>query len=308
MTGPRDVPVKVGLLASVGRTLDGFFPPIVDRLRDRGFVVSPASGTHSDLAGWTRVDGVGQRPSATALTGARALRRWVRDEQLDVVVTNTATASALVRAAGVAAPVIYFCHGLHWQDSSAPGSLPWQVIEKALLRRTAAIITLNRDDEQWFSRRTTTRVHRLDCGIGVPLAQYPAAPVPASGMQLLWAGDFTPRKRPGLAVSVLRDLIDRGLPARLTMLGDGPLLDAVRRQIGELELGSVIETPGRGDVGRALGSSLALLHTATWEGLPGSLWKRPRWAVGPTASTSRVCGTRLWSGWPPTPRWASSPG
>ena len=49
--GAFNTPVKLGFLTSLGRTLDAFFPPIVDRLRARGFVVVAASGTHSDLAG-----------------------------------------------------------------------------------------------------------------------------------------------------------------------------------------------------------------------------------------------------------------
>jgi glycosyltransferase involved in cell wall biosynthesis len=256
------------LLASVGRTLDAFFPPIAERLRSTGFSVFAASGTESHLVNWTELTGFSQRPSLGFLSAVPAVRRWVRDCRLDVVVTSTATASAIARVAGLPTPVIYFCHGLHWERGSSLRARPWQLIETALLRRTASVITLNTPDEEWFREQTTKPVFRLPYGVGVPLARYPRVPVPDGDLELLWVGDFSARKRPLDALAVLRLLVERGVPVRLRMLGDGPLRARVLEEVDATGLGSVVMAGGRGDVAAALGSATALLHTAAWEGLP----------------------------------------
>ncbi|WP_216870583.1 glycosyltransferase [Modestobacter excelsi] len=261
-------PIRVGLLTSVGRTLDAFFPPIVDRLTELGFAVTCASGTASSLPGWTPLEGFTQRPSRGVRTALRSVRRWSAAQRHDVVVTNTATASALVRVAGLRAPVVYFCHGLHWGRDDAR-ALPWKAVERALLPRTAGVVTINRDDQAWFERHGARSVHRLATGVGVPLEQWPAAPLPASDtLDLLWAGDMTPRKRPLQAVAVVARLVDLGVPVRLRMLGDGPLHEAVRAEVAARGLGDVVRAEGRGPVSAALGEATALLHTASWEGLP----------------------------------------
>ena len=263
-----DGPVRIGLLASVGRTLDAFFPAIAARLEEQGFVVTSASGTHADIASWTHLDGFSQRPSPRVATAVRSLRAWSSANRHDVVLTSTATASAIARLAGLSAPVVYFCHGLHWGDEHALGARPWQLVERALLRRTAGVVTINRDDHAWFERHGAPHVHRLASGVGVPLEQYPAAPVPAGGPDLVWIGDFTPRKRPHLAVDVVERLAAIGCPVRLRMLGDGPLHEEVRGRIEAAGLGPVITAEGRAAVAPALGAATALLHTAEWEGLP----------------------------------------
>ena len=263
-----DRPVTVGLVTSVGRTLDAFFPAIVERLEEQGFCVSAASGTESRMPRWTRLDGFSQRPSLHVPTAIRAVRAWSREHDHDVVITNTATASALVRAARLPAPVVYFCHGLHWNLETALSARPWQLVERALLPRTAAVITINRDDEAWFRRHAGPPVHRLRYGVGVPLDDYPASGVPDGGPHLLWVGDFTPRKRPALAVAVIRQLVDRGCDVRLRMVGDGPLHASVVREIAAQGLADLIRADGRAPVAPALASATALLHTAEWEGLP----------------------------------------
>ncbi|MFQ1003408.1 glycosyltransferase [Modestobacter sp. SSW1-42] len=255
-------------MTSVGRTLDAFFPPIVDRLSELGFIVTAASGTTSSLPDWTPLEGFTQRPSRRVRTAVRAVRAWSAAQRHDVVVTNTATASVLVRAAGLPAPVVYFCHGLHWGRDDAR-ALPWKAVERALLPRTAGVVTINRDDQAWFEGHGARRVHRLPGGVGVPLAQWPAVPLPASDtLDLLWAGDMTPRKRPLHALAVVGRLLERGVPVRLRMLGDGPLHETVRAQVAARGLEGVVRAEGRGPVAAALGGATALLHTASWEGLP----------------------------------------
>jgi glycosyltransferase involved in cell wall biosynthesis len=139
-----------------------------------------------------------------------------------------------------------------------------------LLSRTASVIVLNAHDESWFRRRLpASKVLRLHTGVGVPLSSFPAAHLPATErLALLWVGEFTARKRPFDALEVVRELRRAGISPHLEMLGEGPLLPAVREAIATTGLTDVVTATGRGEVATALARSHLLLHTAAWEGLP----------------------------------------
>ena len=263
--------MRIGVLASIGSTIDAFFPPLIARWEEQGHEVvtaaeTPAQGNHDILKN------VSRRPSLKNLRGHRDVARWVKSRDLDVVITNTATASFIARVRPVGVPVIYFCHGLHWDSPKGISSRMWQLAEKAVLKNTDAVVVINHDDEDWFRRNfDPERVHRLPSGVGVPLDEFPRSPMPpvTEGIRLAWGGEFSHRKRPQLAVQVMAELRDLGTPCHLTMCGDGPLLTQTEEQIEELGLGEDVTLAGR--VPRFddyIARSHALLLTSTWEGLP----------------------------------------
>lgn len=266
--------MRIGLLTSVPKTVDAFFRPWVDRWRAQGHGVSVAAALvdaqfRSEYVD-TGLPGLGQAPGPGAVVAARALRQWVRDARLDVVLTNTATASALVRGVNVACPVVYFCHGLHWSDPPVPvsGRLA-RLVEGALIPRTAGVITMNSHDRAWFDRRSETLPHmHLSAGIGLDLVEWPwvrRAPVRKGGvLRLVWVGDFSARKRPEDALHLMRLLHDRAIRATLTMVGDGPLMTATRDASGP---SLAVTFAGRVPSARHLAAADALIHTAAWEGL-----------------------------------------
>jgi len=257
--------MRIGLLTSVGRTLDAFFVEMVADWTARGHEVRCAAGTPpaADLA-FDLIPGLGQRPSlSSALVPAR-IRSWVKDQRIDVLVTNTATASTLARVVPLPCKVVYFCHGLHWNA----GWHPARPIEHVLAKRCDAIFTINSDDYAWLRRRHPD-VRLLRHGVGVPDGRYLWSPLPVSDrLELVWAGDFVPRKRPLEAVRVTQQLVAAGVDLRLVMIGDGELWDETVRLVEETGLQGTVETPGRGPVEEAVQGAHALLHTAAWEGLP----------------------------------------
>lgn len=294
--------MRIGLLASVGGMLDSFFPEIIDVWQRGGHTVCLAAGTPTDgPLSATVIGGLGRRPGPGMLGALGRLRGWAREKRLDVVVTNSATASALVRAALLPIPVIYFCHGLHWNTGSGAGERLWMTIESALLRRTAGAITINGDDQTWFRSHGvgSDRLVRLRSGVGLDLDAYPALPLQpqtaesrisdppaeaapaahdsdrrgpdrprAQRLALAWVGEFSARKRPEKALDVAARLVARGIDLSLTMLGEGDDLERVRQRIQALGLGAHVDAPGSGPAAQILADSHALLHTATWEGLP----------------------------------------
>lgn len=277
--------MRIGLLTSVGRTIDAFFVETV-AVWSKEHDVRCAAGTppQADVP-FDLIEGLTQRPALSNLGVPARLEQWVRRNELDVIVTNTATASTLVRLRAMPCKVVYFCHGLHWNQ----GRHPAQVVESVLAPRADSVITINSDDHAWFSHRHPN-VTYLREGVGVPTA-YSWTALPAGDrFELVWAGDFVPRKRPVLAVEVVAELARLGHDARLTMLGDGPMLDEARAAAVRLGQDASICFPGRADVRPVISGAHALLHTATWEGLPRILLEGV--AMGRQAFAFDVKGVR----------------
>lgn len=261
--------MRIGLLTSVGSMLDAFFPEIVREWEASGHTVLTAAGDRAKILPGTIVEGLTRRPAISARRAQRGLKAWSEEGRLDVVVTNSATASALVRTAGLRVPVVYFCHGLHWNRLRTPQDRLWQTVEHQLLVRTAGVLTLNSDDDAWFRRRMPAHaVHRLIPGVGLDLERYPRTALPAGPLSLAWIGEHSRRKRPWFALDVAAGLKAAGTDATLTMVGVGSLLELTRSDVRRRGLEDVVHVVGWADAAQALAGAHALIHTATWEGLP----------------------------------------
>lgn len=261
--------LRVGLLTSVGRTLDAFFVDMVRHWNANGAQIFAAAGTPAKHIECEVIAHLSQSPKIENVLSLLHLRQWVRDGHLDVVLTNTATASALARLAPLGVPVVYFCHGLHW-DAPELRTLPWRAIERLLRRRTSGVITINSDDEAWFRRQyRATPLLRLLHGVGLDTLAFPRVSAPRDqSLRLTWIGDFTPRKDPFLALEAFRILHESRPDAQLTMGGEGPLRLSVARKVRDYHLERAVLLPGRVDPALTLANSHAILHTAHWEGYP----------------------------------------
>lgn len=91
-------------------------------------------------------------------------------------------------------------------------------------------------------------------------------------LHLIWMGRFVTQKRADFLVEVAAACRDRGVPVRMTLLGDGPKFKATRRLIDERGVGDIVETPG---VSRDVFGHLAkadVYVSASWrEGFPNAL-------------------------------------
>lgn len=263
--------MKIAVLSSIGRTLDSFFPPLVHRWRESGNQVIAASAEQSIVEPHTSLKMLTRNPSPKNALAWREIADWLRREQADVLLTNTAVASFVSRLAPQPCPIVYFCHGLHWNTGTTISERVWKALEAATVRNTSGVITINSDDETWFRRRMPAdQILRLRAGVGLPTADYPRQsqrPV-ADDLNLIWAGEFSHRKRPALAVQTVKSQAF-GVRVRLTMCGQGPLRVETERLITELGLENSITLAGHvSDLGVRLAGAHALIMTSTWEGLP----------------------------------------
>lgn len=267
---PQSPKKKIGLLTSIGETLDAFFVEIVEEWRLLGFEVSVAAGTRPQkFDKCTVIAGLTRNPSLRNLRALNALRRWVKQEQIDVVVTNTATASMLARIGNIGAQVVYFCHGLHWEKLSFK-TVPYRVIERGLLSNTSKVVCLNSSDDEWFRERAPTLPRlRLKFGVGLDTERFARRPRRLwqrdDVLQVVWCGEFSARKNPWAAVQVAQELQSRGIRFKLKMIGQGDAWDQIRSQV---EAFDSIELVGRTDPVPHFELAHVLLQTASWEGLP----------------------------------------
>lgn len=262
--------MRLGLLASVDRHIDAFFLRMIEQWTSRGVDVSVATGDAAPGSDRFLVPHLNRRPGVESVGALRELRRW-RSEQ-DVVLTNTAVASALVRMTRSDTPVVYFAHGLHWNKPIGLRTLPWRMIEGALLRRTAGLIVLNDEDESWVRHRYSGPIRRLAFGVGLDVSHFSRRePISDPVLRLAWMGEFSARKRPIHAVLMAARLKESGVPFSLEMWGRGAVHSEVATSIREAGLDSEVTLAGYGDSRDAIGHSHALVHTATWEGMPRTI-------------------------------------
>lgn len=264
--------MRIGLLTSVGRTIDAFFPGIVSYWRAKGNFVAIAASTPSKLLKSEVITQLSRRPMLKNVGAPSAIDDWAARNRLDLIITNTAVASFAARARDPRVPVIYFCHGLHWNRGTAINDRAWQALESVALRNTAGIIAINRDDLRWFKDRfPNERITHSKSGVGVPLTKYPMIAFPSQEqlLRLVWIGDLSYRKRPLLAIEVVRHLIEHNTPVILEMYGEGPLLQETADLVSRYGLAHNVRLAGWTKLASdAIGRSHALLHTASWEGLP----------------------------------------
>jgi glycosyltransferase involved in cell wall biosynthesis len=262
--------MHVGLLTSIGATLDAFLLEIADDLRSRGHVVSLAAGTPTTKSASATLTGITRKPSLSNLHAHADLAGWVSTNKIDIIISSTATASALARLTMHKCPVVYFCHGLHWENNSGTTALAWKTIETALLRNTAGVITLNNDDESWFRRKAPHIPQlRLRYGVGIDPGQYPRVDPPESKTtKLVWIGELTERKNPLNAIQVASALKTLDCDFHLSILGQGPMRDQVLEAITSNGLADLVTYVGRTPAQPFMAASHALMHTARWEGLP----------------------------------------
>lgn len=262
--------LNIGVLTSVGQTVDAFFPPLIGTWRSQGHDVRVAAGSPAQLVETTVITGLTRKAGPRLARAPKALRAWVSDNKIDVVLTSTATASAIARTSRLGVPVVYFCHGLHW-DRPSLTNLHFRLIEKVLLRRTDGIVTLNSADTDWFAANGRgIPTIRLPFGVGLEAEAYPRSKAPIEGgrARLVWIGEFSARKAPMEAVELASALRDLGVDFSLTMVGEGAERDRVVRSLQDRSLGDRVSAPGRQSASKVLAEASAIVHTAHWEGLP----------------------------------------
>lgn len=118
-----------------------------------------------------------------------------------------------------------------------------------------------------FAGGPSPRFHVVDNAVDTSLFKPIAGVVPEEGRFFTLAGWRKP-KRADLLLDALAELRRRGIPARLRMAGDGPLMGSIRERIAALGLGDHVDLLGQLDehaVADEMRRAHALVHASDYE-------------------------------------------
>jgi glycosyltransferase involved in cell wall biosynthesis len=259
-----------------------------------------------------RIDELGREISPLRdLRAIRRLARLIRRERPTILHTHTAKAGAVGRiaalVAGEARPpiVVHTFHGHVLRGYfSAPTTLAFRTLERWLARRTTVLVAVSpevRDDlvKLGVAPETKFVVVRLGIELGERVSADGHAGRDATRLTLGvssecfvvgWVGRMTAVKRTHDVLRAFRRLLDRGVDARLCLVGDGPEREELERYAHELDIGRRCLFVGyQEDVARFYDAMDVLLLPSANEGTPVSVIEAL--AAGRPAVATRVGGT-----------------
>jgi len=168
-------------------------------------------------------------------------------------------------------PFLYSVHGYHFIGKPPLVRHLAIAAERRCSARADLTVFVSRHDRDLAARSGILKACRRHKVIpnGVDPAGLPGAVGSHDGRRLAFLGRFSAEKNPLLALEVLDRVRADGY--RLRMIGDGPLVEAVRRRATELGLADRVELVGarpRMQALQDLSECDALVVPSLWEGMP----------------------------------------
>ncbi|MBE6482927.1 MAG: glycosyltransferase [Actinomyces ruminicola] len=215
-------------------------------------LVSPGDddGTRRLLHEGLQVRRVPMNPQSPAdvARAARAISAALRSDAFAPQILHTMAASALEPAA-LLRPRPPWIHTEHWSALTAPETLP-PTGRAALpaLRQLLRLPDIVTTDSQFLADGVRRGRGARDTRV-VPCIVEPYPPSPRrdradQALRLVSVGGLIDRKDPLLALDVVAELARRGVDARLTWVGEGPLREAVTERGAAPELAGRITLAG----------------------------------------------------------------
>jgi len=221
-----------------------------------------------------------------------ALRRHIRATRPRIVIANGSATLQYSLAATFALrhrpAVVYMSIGepRYWMRG-----LRRRLAHRLLLARVDLILAVSRETARQLTEELGVAPERIRVAhTGVPGQFLEIEPDRAdrhAELRLLFLGNLSAEKGPLLAV----ELLDRlSVPARLRLVGSGPMMDRIRSEIERLDLADRVEVTGAvADVRPHMAWADLLVLTSKSEGLPGAVLEAA--AAGVPAVAFDVGGT-----------------
>lgn len=199
-----------------------------------------------------------------SLLSVLRLRRLLRSVRPDVVHIHLQAALGIQLLSGSRVPTVY----THHIDRYRLGALAFRLVSS----RVAAIVGISPDIADMLRRTTRVPVVMIRNAIR-DRAEPPGADICRDGpFQIISVGRTHPQKNYALLLKVARAATQVGLDCVFTVVGGGPELESLRRDVARDGLGDRIHLLGtRTDVPHLLSQADAYLLTSLYEGLPIAL-------------------------------------
>lgn len=221
------------------------------------------------------------------LKGYSQLKKYFRDNQYDVVITNEPVMGIMTRLAARTArrkngtKVIYFAHGFHfWTGAPRLNWLLFYPVEKFGAHFTDVLVTMNTEDYERAKKHIHAKKVLYTYGIGVDLSEF----YPRGGVRerkrkelnicdntfvLFSASELSDRKNLTLAIDVVKLLIDKGYDIHFFNRGTGDKQQELEAYIKEKGVEDKVTLMGYGkDVDEMCLAADAFIFTSKQEGLP----------------------------------------
>ena len=221
-----------------------------------------------ELAANTHIVGKQHRFDASVLGRLIALLRRLKP---DVVHTHLFTSHAWGTVAARAAGVPVIMHTQHACHDDEYAYLPW--VRRVLSLGVHTVVGCSSATVHDLIQRRYAPFSRTHCiENGIPLTGRPRSDLNGQPLQLVTVGRMVEVKGQRYLIDALRQVLDQGLKAHLTLIGDGDLRPDLERQCHDLGLDEHVTFTGRvSDVATHLASKDLFVLPSLSEALPMAL-------------------------------------
>ena len=288
---------KVLMTASTFAHIKCFHQPYIDALRERGFSVCVACGGEKAAV---EADRLLQLPlekkflSPANLKTFRMLRRELRANQYELIITHTTLASFWTRlaASGLKKPpyIITVVHGYLFGGGAAEGikGAVLKLAELIFAGRTDLLLTMNKYDFDWAMRhRAGKLVHNIP-GMGVidrcseGGEKSFSDDISDNDVVLLYPAEFSERKNQSALIKAMKKIPDN---VKLILPGEGQLFEKCKSLAGEYGTAHRISFPGYvTDMGALYDLADIAITSSHSEGLPFNVLEAMRHSLPVIAS------------------------
>ncbi len=204
--------------------------------------------------------------------GLYRLRRFAQKNGFQIVHSHMYASNTAVNAAGVAAG-FRIVNSYHSQS-------PFRNAHQAKMARR-----LSRFAGRIIAVSGAVRTPLLEAGMpekkirivynGVSLPEDPPPPPKrrkGEPLRLFWAGRFVKQKRPAMLIDLAKACQHKNVPIRLTMIGEGPLYEEIRKRVEEEGLGDCVSFTGwQKDISPSIRRNDLYVSASNREGFPNTL-------------------------------------
>jgi GalNAc-alpha-(1->4)-GalNAc-alpha-(1->3)-diNAcBac-PP-undecaprenol alpha-1,4-N-acetyl-D-galactosaminyltransferase len=201
----------------------------------------------------------------------RVLRRAIAESRPDVVVSfgDRTNVSVLLATLGCRVPVVV-------SERSDPRNVPpgwtWSALRHLAYRRAAAIVLVSPEGRDWFGGRLQQNVRVIPNPIDLEPAPEPA-PDPDDAIRFVSVGRLAHEKGHDVLLDAMARMPeDVRVRAYLTVVGDGPLREALRHRAQALGLDARVRWVGRHhDPASFVRAADIFVLPSRFEGFPNAL-------------------------------------
>lgn len=268
------------MTASTFSHINNFHLPYLAEFKRLGWEVHVACGGEESQVPFTdksfRVPILKSYTSFSNVMACIALRRLMKREHYDLVITHTSLAAFFTRLAEAGIrphpKTVNVVHGYLFDDST-----PWlkaavlKTAELILAPLTDVVVTMNGYDAKWAASHKVAKALKHIPGVGVDADKLLAGkPVsfgfPESDYVMIYPAEFSERKNQEILIRAMAELPER---IRLVLPGIGPRLDECRILAEKYGVKSRVLFPGYvDDIGSCLRAADVAVSSSRSEGLP----------------------------------------